>query len=114
MATAGKTISITRGDTAIYTVFARGPDGNRRPFVAGDILTMTMRKLPEKTSPILFQKVTKVFDLEGKAVFRIRQDDTANLEYGSYTYDVQYDSVDCEVTETIIKPGVYKITKEVT
>ena len=72
-----------------------------------DDITITCRKLPYEDSPILFQKKFSDVILENnKYIFTILEEDTKDLNYGSYGYDIKItdgDLIQKFVGEIIIK-----------
>lgn len=80
-----------------------------------DEITITCRKEPNKNSDVLFQKKlsdgTIVYDLEiEKFVWWIKKEDTENLKYGDYGYDIEVIKGDIIAT----KVGSFQITDEYT
>lgn len=96
---------MTRGDSESILVSCP-----QSPFAEGDIITFTVRKTVH--SPKVIEKNVTEFTEEGKALISIAPADTANLEFGSYLYDIQWTKADGTVT-TIIKPASFGIEKEV-
>ena len=74
-------IAMTRGDSESLSVQC-----TTDPFDAGDTVTFTVREDAE--GDILLQKVVTDF-VGGVAVIGISPEDTQNIEFGDYVYDVQ-------------------------
>lgn len=104
----GNYIHLTRGDTAYLAVEIKNEVLDEEYVLdANDELTMTVKKHIEDET-YCFQKT-----LKGKNIFKIEPEDTKDLEYGSYYYDVQVTTKNGEVY-TIVTPSKFKIMKEVT
>lgn len=91
----------TRGDTG-YIQLAFDYD-----WQDGDTVTLSVKKDYE-SEDYLFQKT-----VVGGQIITIYPQDTAELEYGNYIYDVQVNTALGEVF-TVVGPNKYKLTKEVT
>lgn len=68
-----------------------------------DDMYITFRKNPSKVSPVLFQR--KIEDIEfesetNKFRFYILKEDTENLEYGTYGFDIEITIGDLIKTKT--------------
>ena len=99
-------IKMTRGDSESITVTCE-----ERPFAEGDKITMTVKETEYKKE-FLFQKEVTEFE-DGKAVIEITPEDTKELSFMTYVYDIQLTGADGTVT-TIIKPAIFELSKEVT
>ena len=104
-------IEITRGDSATYVAVVM-QDGEIVPFSAGDTVYFTV-KTSVSTAEKLIQKIITEFDDDGRAIINIEPEDTKNLAYKRYVYDVQHTSAEGKVT-TIIKPSGFVVGGEVT
>ena len=101
-------IKLTRGDTARLNVnITNDADGNEYVMQEGDVLVMTVKKSISDEKPS-FQKT-----LNGTNTFHIKPIDTAQLDFGSYKYDVQLTTAGGDVY-TIIEPTTFRISEEVT
>lgn len=105
MKVTGENLSMTRGDSETVTVSC--PE---RPFTAGDIIEMTVRKTATSTEKEIYKRVADFND--GVAVINIDPEDTSGLSFGNHVYDVQLTTGDGKVI-TIIKPHVLYLDKEV-
>lgn len=102
------TIKLTRGDTASLTVAITDVAGeNRYELSDGDTLTMSV-KHSINDSDYCFQK--KVI---GASVFHILPEDTRDMRFGRYKYDVQLTTDGGDVC-TIIGPCTFELLEEVT
>lgn len=81
-------IELVRGEA--FPIEFTLKDENNETIQAEEIV-VTCRRTPYKESPILFQKKLSEGYVEyddGKYMFFLEQDDTKNLEYGTYGYDI--------------------------
>lgn len=104
------TIKLTRGDTARLTVSIDNHiDGTQAEYVmsANDTLTLSMKKSIKDSTPCLQKTIT------GSNTFYIEPNDTRNLEFRKYKYDVQLTTSAGDVY-TIIEPSDFEIMEEVT
>lgn len=103
-------IKMIRGDTESLTVPVF-MNGTLLPLTPGDIAYLTVRKTTK--SPIVaMQKVATDF-VEGKAEFYISYEDTKDLDFGEYVYDVQVTFKDGS-RKTVLLPEQFFIMDEVT
>lgn len=103
-----KTIKLTRGDTARLTVpIINLANNGEYTMESGDILYFTVKKTA-KDSDFLFQK-----SVTGSNSIHIRPEDTANLSFGKYKYDVQLTTATGDVY-TVIEPSTFEIMEEIT
>jgi len=108
----GNTIYLVRGDTASITVSAADQYDASRPFVAGDTVYFTVKK-STRTEIKEVQKIITVFNMNGQAVFDIEHEDTKNMSFGTYYYDIQLTSAEGRVI-TIIPASNFILEEEVT
>jgi hypothetical protein len=107
----GRDIFMTRGDTERFEVSLYDLTIDiDRPFLEGDTVYFTV-KTSTQTKTKLFQKVVTVFQ-DGIAKFTIEPENTKDLRYHEYVYDVQMVK-EGDVT-TIIPPSKFVIEEEVT
>ena len=111
MIVSGTSLTMTRGDTEILTLSLQNDDGSEVTLVDGDIVYFTV-KINVNTAVKSFQKIIREFT-DGKAVIRIEHDDTKNLPYGRYVYDIQLTRLNGSVT-TVVKPSTFTLNSEVT
>lgn len=83
-----------------------------KPFMPGDIVELTVRKTVYKHEIMLNKKVTE-FD-EGIVYISIEPEDTKDLEYGQYTYDVQVIFGESGQVKTLVLPHLFEIGGECT
>lgn len=103
-----KTIKLTRGDTARLTVpIINLADNGEYTMESGDILYFTVKKTAKDTD-FLFQK-----SVTGSNSIHIKPEDTANLSFGKYKYDVQLTTATGDVY-TVIEPSTFEVMEEIT
>lgn len=97
---------LTRGDTAVFPLKVTYMDDTEYTFEEGDKVLFTVKK---KTTDgeTLFQK-----EITNGGLF-LMPEDTKDLPYGRYCYDVQL-TKQCGTVRTIIPPHILKICEEVT
>lgn len=102
-------IGLTRGDTArlTITITNEAADGGAYEIQATDVLTLSLKK-SVNDAEYAFQK-----RVEGTNAFKIEPQDTSELAFGKYRYDVQLTTVEGDVY-TVIPPTVFEIMQEVT
>ena len=76
-------VAMTRGDSESLTVRKVGGT-----WVSGEAITLTIRT--SAVGEIVFQRTVTTFDASGAAVIAINPEDTEDLDFGRYAYDVQY------------------------
>lgn len=107
----GKTIYLTRGDTAMFTITIYYPGSSNQEYTVqdGDVVYFTVRSEAKKNnaSDFLIQKRM----VEGGIT--IEPEDTEGLEYGEYLYDVEITTAG-GVVNTIITASPFIIEEEVT
>lgn len=103
-----KIIKLTRGDTARLTVpIINLANNGEYTMESGDILYFTVKKTA-KDSDFLFQK-----SVTGSNSIHIRPEDTADLSFGKYKYDVQLTTATGDVY-TVIEPSTFEVMEEIT
>ena len=103
-----KTIKLTRGDTARLTVpIINLANNGEYTMKSGDILYFTVKKTA-KDSDFLFQK-----SVTGSNSIHIKPEDTADLSFGKYKYDVQLTTATGDVY-TVIEPSTFEVMEEIT
>ena len=101
-----------RGDSESITVSLYDEEENKINFELGDILYFTVKDNINTTTKILQHLITE-FNEEGNAIVEITPQDTKDLRFKEYAYDIQLTKKDGTVT-TIIPPSKFKIEGEVT
>ena len=100
-------IKLTRGDSATILVQIKDLNGDIYNLEPGDKLLFTMKRNCN-TTEIVIQK-----DITSDSIINITHDDTKNLDYGSYIFDVQCTLANGKVY-TVIEPHLFIIENEVT
>ena len=104
-------IEITRGDTAQFKFQRKDNDGNPILSVATKVY-FTIKKHYSFSNFVLQKTIDDMtFDEDGYYHFTINPQDTNELSFGEYEYDIEVIVDDYKQT---ISKGVFKITKEVT
>ena len=106
----GKNISMTRGDSEAIKVTVKDTLGNIIPLVNGDTIHFTVRENVLSPTKII-EKIITEFD-DGEALITIDPQDTGNLKFTSYVYDIQL-TKENGIVRTIITPADFTITGEV-
>ena len=108
-------MEIIRGDTGSFelTVKEKDEEGAEVPYVLaeGDIVIFTVKKTT-KDAAIVIQKVGTAAS-ESTVLFTIDPEDTEELKYGRYYYDIEFDRYDGYV-DTIVPPATFTVREEVT
>ncbi len=102
----GNTIHLTRGDSAVLLLKIQRENGSEYELQAGDSVLFTVKNSVYDTAVIIQKKL-----IDG--VIKINPDDTKNLQYGTYYYDVELTQSDGFVA-TVISPQKLIIEPEVT
>jgi hypothetical protein len=112
----GTDIFITRGDSETFHVILHDQETDEtRPFIDGDVVYFTVKASTQTTNKI-FQIIADDYEddfEDGEAIIHIRPQDTKDLRYHQYVYDVQLVRQGGEVT-TIITPSKFVVEEEVT
>lgn len=98
-------IHLIRGDTARFEVEILDQAGEKYVLLDGDQLVFTVKK-NTSTDDIIIQK-----QILGDT-FTLTHDDTKDLEYRKYVYDIQLTQSNGDVT-TVIPPSPFEIMPEV-
>lgn len=84
-------IYITKGDDAVLEVSSiAAQDGSEYSMQPGDVLTLTVRSMPSALVPAMMQ----IDSLPGEVRIVLRHEDTAELDVGRYSADVQLNTQD--------------------
>ena len=103
----GTKITINRGDTAFLTINVRDREGNVYELQDGDSLWFSVKqKATDENYAIAPKKLNK-------NVLEIMREDTINLDFGSYIYDIQLVN-NQGFTSTIIQPSEFNVAVTVT
>ncbi len=111
MKVSGTDLSMIRGDSESI-ILSLKKDGNMIPFNQGDTVYFTVKQ-SSTTEKIALQKIITEFDEDGNCIIEIEPEDTKELSFRSYVYDIQLTDSNGRVT-TIIPCSKFVITEEVT
>lgn len=103
----GTTITMTRGDTLSLTIAITTQDGEPYEVQSGDEIRFAMKKLYTDAEPL----IEKVIDNETLGL-QLDPEDTKELPFGSYVYDVEITMEDGTV-DTFIPEAKLNLAKEV-
>lgn len=103
----GTTISLTRGDTFVALITITDSDGNPYTPITGDVVSFAMKSAYGDAKPLLVKDIP-IDTLR----LVIETNDTKELAFGPYVYDIQLTKVTGEV-DTFIPMAKIKITEEV-
>ena len=107
----GTDLSMIRGDSESITLSLK--DGEAAiPFVTGDTVYFTV-KVSATVDEIALQKIVTEFNEDGNCIIEIAPNDTKDLRFRSYVYDIQLNRLDGAVT-TIIPCSEFVVLGEVT
>lgn len=107
----GTDIFITRGDSETFEVKLEDYETNEQiNLISGDLVYFTV-KTSTQTTTILIQKEITEFE-DGEARIHITPEDTKNLKYHTYVYDVQINKQGN--VSTVITPSKFVVEEEVT
>ena len=107
----GTNISMTRGDSEAIKVTVKDTIENVVPLLTGDTIYFTVREYTLNTTKII-EKIITEFD-DGEALITINPQDTNDLSFAYYVYDIQL-TRENGMVKTIIPPSQFLITGEVT
>ncbi|MCI6749526.1 MAG: hypothetical protein MR586_01985 [Megasphaera elsdenii] len=108
-------ISITRGDSAQITLAIRDRVTGQ-PFVPGpdDRLTFTVKRELSDEAPLVVKTLDNgIVRREQECILLLVPEDTAQLPFGTYRYDVEL-VLASGYTDTVIPPSPFIVTGEVT
>lgn len=101
-------IALTRGDSAHLALTIKNDvNGEEHEIQPEDTLTLSLKKSVNDDKPCM-QKI-----IQGSTIFHIKPEDTKELKFGKYKYDVQLTTEDGDVY-TVIGPETFEILSEVT
>jgi len=105
----GTTINLTRGDTFRAIVTPILPDTDNEPYipVEGDSIRFALKQKYEDVVPILVKDIP-IDTLE----LVLRPEDTKEMPYGKYVYDIQLTYANGDI-DTFIAKAKFNLTEEV-
>lgn len=107
----GSTITLTRGDTfmALVTITSKDADATIQPYIPkeGDSVRFAMKQNYDDAEPVLIKDIP----IDTMKLI-IEPEDTKQLDFGKYVYDIQLTKASGEV-DTFIAKAKINITEEV-
>ena len=109
----GTNLSMIRGDTESITVSINDSEGAPISLITNEDTVYFTVKLNTTVQEKVLQKVITNFDIDGNAIVELSHDDTKELPYRAYKYDIQWVDSTGNV-RTIIVPSLFTIEPEIT
>lgn len=107
----GTDLAMIRGDSESITLSLK--DGEAvTSFVPGDTVYFTVKRSSTVDEKALQKTITE-FNEDGNCIIEIAPNDTKDLEFRSYVYDIQLNRFDGTVT-TIVPCSKFAVLREVT
>ena len=103
----GTMITLTRGDTFKALITITDPEGNQYVPVDGDRIRFAMKVDYKDKFPLLVKDIPV-----DTMILTIDSEDTKNLDFGRYVYDIELTKATGEV-DTFITKATIKLTEEV-
>ena len=103
----GTTISMVRGDTAKIEIAINDSEGHEYAPVEGDVIRFAAKKSYYDEEPIIYKLIPN-----DTLLLWIEPQDTKNLPFGKYIYDIEITFADGDV-DTFIANATLEILKEV-
>lgn len=103
----GTTITLTRGDTFMARIEITDSDGTTYAPVTGDSVRFAMKSKVEDVAPLLLVDIPI-----STMMLVIKPEDTKELAFGKYVYDIELTRVNGDV-DTFITVSTLKLTEEV-
>lgn len=100
-------IELTRGDTARFTVDLADAEGKEYIMQSSDVLVFTVKESVDDIEPSI-QKISPASN-----TIHIKPEDTSELDFGNYVYDVELRLENGDVY-TVIEKNIFKLREEVT
>lgn len=101
------TIYLTRGDTFKAVITISYPDGSIYTPIEGDMIRFALKRSIDDEECIILREIPI-----DTMLLVIYPDDTKNLEFGNYVYDIQLTKANGDV-DTFITASKLKLTAEV-
>lgn len=103
----GKTITLTRGDTFVAQISLTDSEGHAYTLAEGDVIRFAAKRAYHSTAVL----ITKAIPHE-TMLLTLNPQDTKNLPFGEYVYDIQLTYANGDV-DTVIDKGALVLTEEV-
>lgn len=107
----GTNLKMIRGDSESITLKIEHSDSTPYDFQAGDIVYFTVKQRAN-TKEIILQKILTHFP-DNQAIIEINPEDTSELAFRKYVYDIQLTQADGRV-KTVVPMSMFEILEEVT
>ena len=105
-----KHTSMVRGDSKILQINFKNKDGEPYPLTAGHTIYFTIKEQSDFENALVEKVITNFPD--GVALINILPEDTKNLGWKTYVYDIRWKRPDNSV-KTLIKRSVFELKREV-
>ena len=102
----GTDISLTRGDSLILNFSIKKNEEDYTP-VQGDVVRFALKHTIPDDAPLILRTADTT-----NMTITLNPEDTKDLAFGTYVYDIELTTVDGYV-DTFIGPSRFKITEEV-
>ncbi len=100
-------IKLTRGDNAEFNIILTDETNADYILDGGDVVTFSVKENIQDPAPILQKSVY------GKTTFELLPEDTREMDFKKYIYDVQINTHDGKVY-TVVPPTAFFVLEEVT
>ena len=101
-------ITLTKGDTFKAVITISYPDGSTYTPLEGDSVRFALKKsIDDSIEPIILRDIPI-----DTMLLVLNPEDTKNLEYGNYVYDIQLTKKNGDI-DTFITASKFKLTYEV-
>lgn len=105
-----KNISIVRGDSKIFQINFKDSSGNPYPLETGNTIYFTVKEQSDFENALIEKTATNFPD--GVVLFNILPEDTKNLDWRTYVYDIRWKRPDGSV-KTLIERSDFELKREV-
>ena len=115
----GKKIYLTRGDSAYINISIRMPDGKYYQLADGDEIWFAVKRKTTDKQYLIAPKTLTPYEvkdgeeLQYNAYLTILPEETKNLPFGSFVYDISLVNEKRNYVTTIIEPNPFVILEEV-
>ena len=103
-------LEIVRGTTNTFNIAVTDADGNPYTLESGEVLVFGIKDKPYRDEAVVVKKVTSGTD--GVYAVTLHVEDTINLKYGEWFYDVGIRSGNDY--HSVIEPSLFKIKANAT
>lgn len=103
----GSTITLTRGDSFYATVEIKNANGTAYTPQEGDTVRFALKEYYNDSEPTILKNIPT-----DSLVLYLAPEDTKDLEFGSYVYDIELTKANGDV-DTFIYEAIFELSKEV-